>query len=164
MRLATRPQPNTLFARRSSWTPLHIASFGGNLTGVDFSPRMLDKARERNLYDQLIEDEAILYLSKREEPFDLIVSLDVLVYFGDLASFFAATALRLISGGVFAFSFETGQDADYTLLPSGRFAHDPAYIEGLYNPHFNCISCVSTTVRLEANRPVAGRLVVLRRL
>jgi predicted TPR repeat methyltransferase len=35
----------------------HLASFGGHLTGVDISPRMLDKARERNLYDRLIEDE-----------------------------------------------------------------------------------------------------------
>ena len=142
----------------------YLASFGGNLTGVDISPRMLDKARERNLYGKLIEDEAILYLSKREEQFDLIVSLEVLVYFGDLTSFFAAAALRLISGGVLAFSFETGQGADYTLLPSGRFAHDPAYVEGLYRPHFDCISCVSTNVRLEANRPVAGHLAVLRRL
>lgn len=142
----------------------HLASFGGHLTGVDISPRMLDKARERNLYDRLIEDEAIHYLAKWEEHFDLIVSLDVLVYFGDLERFFAAAAGRLVSGGVFAISFETGQDADYTLLPSGRFAHDPAYIERLYGANFNCISCVSTMVRLEANRPVSGRLVVLRRL
>ena len=142
----------------------HLASFGGHLTGVDVSPRMLDKARERNLYDRLIEDEAIHYLAKREEHFDLIVSLDVLVYFGDLESFFAAAAGRLVSGGVFAFSFETGQDADYGLRSSGRFAHDPAYIERLYGANFNCVSCVSTTLRLEANQPVAGHLVVLQRL
>ena len=94
----------------------------------------------------------------------MIVSLDVLVYFGDLASIFTAAAGRLVSGGVFAFSFETGQDANYTLLPSGRFAHDLAYIERLHGANFNCISCVSTMVRLEANRPVAGHLVVLQRL
>ena len=94
----------------------------------------------------------------------MIVSLDVLVYFGDLGSFFAAAAGRLVSGGVFAFSFETGQDGNYGLRSSGRFAHDPAYIERLYGANFNCISCVSTMVRLEANRPVAGHLVVLQRL
>jgi predicted TPR repeat methyltransferase len=94
----------------------------------------------------------------------LIVSLDVLVYFGDLASIFTAAAGRLVSGGVFAFSFETGQDGNYGLRSSGRFAHDPAYIERFYGANFNCISCVSTMVPLEANRPVAGHLVVLQRL
>ena len=142
----------------------YLAPFGGNLTGVDLSPCMLDKARERNLYDRLIENEAIHYLSKREEQFDLIVSLDVLVYIGDLTTLFTAVAGRMVSGGVFAFSFETGQNADYRLMPSGRFAHDPAYIERLYGENFNCISCVPTMLRLEANQPVAGCIVLLRRL
>jgi predicted TPR repeat methyltransferase len=142
----------------------YLSSFGGNLTGVDISPRMLEKARERNLYGRLVEDEAIAYLSKREQQFDLIVSLDVLIYFGDLTAFFAAAAERLVPGGVFAFSFETGEHDDYTLLPCGRFAHDPTYVEGLSEARFTPITCVSTPLRLEANRPVAGRLVLLRRV
>ncbi len=141
----------------------YLSSFGGHLTGVDISPRMLDKARERNLYGRLIEDDAIDYLSKEDAPFDLIASLDVLVYFGDLTPLFAAAAARLAPGGVFAFSFETGRHEDYTLLPSGRFAHDPAYVERLYSGCFTRIAGVSTTLRLEANRPVAGRIVLLRR-
>ena len=140
-----------------------LSSFGGSLTGVDISPGMLEKARLRNIYGRLIENEAIAYLSKAREEFDLIASLDVLIYFGDLTALFAAVAERLVYGGLFAFSFETGENEDYKLLASGRFAHDPCYIEKLYRVRFRCLSSISTTLRLEANRPVAGRLVLLQR-
>lgn len=140
-----------------------LASFGEDLTGVDLSARMLDKARERGLYHRLIEDDAIAYLSQPLEPFDLIVSLDVLIYFGDLSAVFAGAAERLSPGGVFAFSFEIGAGQDYRLSSSGRFAHDPAYVESLWETRFACVASLPTTIRLEANRPVAGRLVLLRR-
>jgi predicted TPR repeat methyltransferase len=70
-------------------------SLGGRLTGVDIAPRMLDKARERNAYGALIESEAIAYLTSGIAPFDLIVALDVLIYFGDLGALFEAVASRL---------------------------------------------------------------------
>lgn len=134
------------------------------MTGVDISPGMLDKARERNLYDCLIEEEAISYLSRRDESYDLIAALDVLVYFGDLTQLFAAAAAHLVTGGIFAFSYETGKCDRYTLLPSGRFAHAANYVDSLYRENFVSIACVATTLRLETNRPVDGRLVLLRRV
>lgn len=141
----------------------YLAGLGDDLTGVDVSPRMLEKARERNLYARLIEDDAVAYLSSRDDCFDLIVSLDVFIYFGDLSELLAAAAARLAQGGVLAFSYETGQGADYTLLSSGRFAHDPTYVERLCARHFTPLASLSTTLRLEANHPVAGRLVLMRR-
>ncbi len=141
----------------------YLSKFGGRLVGVDISPRMLEKARERNSYRWLVEDEAVSYLANCGEQFDLIAAFDVVVYFGDLAALFEAAASRLDRGGVFAFSFETGQDGDYRLLPSGRFAHAPGYVESMYARHFTAITSVSTMVRLEANRPVAGQLVLVRR-
>lgn len=141
----------------------HLSSYRAHLTGVDISPRMLDKAKERNLYDRLVESEAVDYLEESDDRFDLIVSLDVLVYFGDLTALLAGAARLLSSGGVFAISFETGGQKDYTLLRSGRFAHDPAYVERAYREYFTCISSAPTTLRFEANRPVAGEIVLLRR-
>lgn len=142
----------------------YLSSYHADLTGVDISPRMLEKAGERNLYEKLIESEAVEYLEKSDERFDLIVSLDVLVYFGDLTALFAAAARVLSRGGVFAISFETGRQEGYTLLPSGRFAHDPAYVERAYQDYFACVSRATTTLRFEANRPVDGQIVLLRRL
>jgi predicted TPR repeat methyltransferase len=142
----------------------YLSKLGGRLVGVDLSPRMLEKAQARETYSQLVEDEAVSYLADCGEQFDLIAAFDVVVYFGDLAGLLAAVASRLDRGGIFAFSFETGQDGDYTLLASGRFAHDAGYVERMCAEHFTAVASVSTMVRLEANRPVAGQLVLVRRL
>ena len=41
----------------------YLSTFGGHLVGVDISPRMLEKARERKVYNRLIESEAVAYLA-----------------------------------------------------------------------------------------------------
>jgi len=140
----------------------YFASFGANLTGVDLSPKMLEKARERALYDRLYEAEATEHLTTHHESYDLIAAFDVLVYLGDLAALFDAVAARLTPGGLFAFSYETAGCATYELRVSGRFAHARTYIEALVAEKFETLANVSTTLRLEANAPMAGRLMVLR--
>lgn len=141
-----------------------LARLGGELAGVDISAGMLEKARERGLYHRLVESEAGAFLAGSDEPFDLVAALDVLVYFGDLSALFEQIARRLTPGGLFVFSFETGEGADYRLRPCGRFAHDPHYVAALAGKRFETLTRVATTIRLEANAPVAGEVVVLRRL
>lgn len=55
-----------------------------HLTGVDLSPRMVDKARERGGYDALAVAELTAFLNERPDAYDLIASADTLVYFGAL--------------------------------------------------------------------------------
>ncbi|KAF2989393.1 methyltransferase domain-containing protein [Methylocystis sp. MJC1] len=141
-----------------------LARLGEELTGVDISPGMLEKARERGLYHRLLESEAGAFLAAGEERFDLVTALDVLVYFGDLSDLFEQTARRLTPGGLFALSVETGEGADYRLRPCGRFTHAPDYVAATAARHFDTLARVATTIRLEANAPVAGEVVVLRRL
>jgi predicted TPR repeat methyltransferase len=140
-----------------------LAAVGEEVVGVDLSARMLDKARARNVYARLVEDDAIAFLDANAAPFDLIVALDMIIYFGDLSALFASAARNLRPGGLFVFSFEAGAGRDYSLSPCGRFAHDPAYLEGLWSPEFDCLVAQQLVIRLEANRPVPGRLVLLRR-
>jgi predicted TPR repeat methyltransferase/Flp pilus assembly protein TadD len=140
-----------------------LAGFGAQIVGVDLSPRMLEKARERGLYAQLVEQDAQAFLADCDERFDLVLALDLLIYLGDLSALFDGVAAHLAPGGVFAFSFETGAGADYTLDPAGRFTHDPAYIETLSQKDFVPLVSRATTIRIEANQPVDGRLVLLRR-
>ena len=56
-----------------------------DLTGVDLSPEMIELARARNIYDRLEVAEITGWLDDGETPFDLIISSDCLIYFGDLA-------------------------------------------------------------------------------
>jgi predicted TPR repeat methyltransferase len=50
------------------------------------------------------------------------------------------------------------------LKSSGRFAHDPAHVEKIYGARFRAVASQSTTLRFEANQPVAGQLLLLRRM
>lgn len=140
-----------------------LKSFECRLTGVDLAPLMLEKARARGAYDELVEAEATAYLAQKDQSFDLIFAADSFIYFGDLGALFAAAAKALAPGGVFAFSVETTTKADYVLLPSARFAHSLDYIAALAKRAFVIESETDTTIRMEANKPVPGALVILRR-
>jgi predicted TPR repeat methyltransferase len=102
------------------------------LEGIDLSPAMLVKARERAIYDALATADIVEHLRRFLAEFDLIVAADVLVYFGDLSALFAAVAAALVPGGLFAFTLETFADQtrdDYRLGATMRFAHAGAYVE-----------------------------------
>jgi predicted TPR repeat methyltransferase len=62
-----------------------VAPYARRLVGVDLSEGMLAHAKEKNVYDALIRTELTEYLRENSDAFDLIVSADTLVYFGDLA-------------------------------------------------------------------------------
>jgi predicted TPR repeat methyltransferase len=99
------------------------------LEGVDLSSAMLAKAWERGLYDALDAGGALEHLARNATAFDLIVAADALIYFGDLSALFAAVAAALVPRGVFAFTVETFEGADYQLGATLRFAHSRAYVE-----------------------------------
>ena len=137
---------------------------GRVLTGVDLSPRMLEKAAARRLYDHLITSEAVTYLASQERAFDLIFAADFVVYLGDLAPLLTHAARALERGGLLALTIETTDVDDYRLLPSGRFAHRLGYVEDLACDAFVLRRQEATMIRLEANKPVDGALMLFERL
>jgi predicted TPR repeat methyltransferase len=139
-----------------------LAKFSTHLTGVDISGAMLDVARGRELYHRLDRAEALDWLDANDDCFDLVVALDLLIYFGDLDAFFDRLSKKLNSGGLALFSYETGE-TDRRLLSSGRFAHSPEYVSRLCCDRFEFVDVVETAIRYEANAPVAGHVVAARR-
>jgi len=134
------------------------------LTGVDLSPRMLARARERGFYDRLIEGDIVQVLAGQGASFDLVVAADVFVYIGDLEAVVASAGQVLRPGGWLAFSVETLSEGEYRLQPTGRYAHAPAYIEALAQRHgFARVAEQAVTLRVEQGRPVAGELQLWRR-
>ena len=125
-----------------------------HLTGLDLSPAMIEKARERGLYDALIVADATA-LMRREPPaaFDLVVAADTLVYIGDLAALFGAVTTALTTDGLFAFSVETIEGEGFELGASMRFAHSRPYIEATA-----CAAGLSPVlIRPASTRREAGR-------
>jgi predicted TPR repeat methyltransferase len=133
------------------------------LTGVDLSPRMLDKAREREIYDRLACVEIGEYLDTQAGVFDMVVAADVLVYFGELAPLFGQVRRTLVPGGWFCFSVEASMDAGFALRPSNRYAHSLDYVRRLASAAgFTVCAEETADLRTENGAPVAGYLLVLR--
>lgn len=135
------------------------------LVGIDLSPRMVEKARALCIYDLLEVGDIEALPVGLERPFDVAVAADVLVYLGDLATLFAAVRSRLNEGGLWLFTTERGDEADFALGPKRRYRHSEAYLRGVAKHHgFDVASLIDCVTRYEAGDPVQSWAVVLRRL
>jgi predicted TPR repeat methyltransferase len=135
------------------------------LHGVDLSAAMIEKSRERSVYDELTCGDMLDVLRSRSdrEQYDLIAAADVLIYTGDLAPVFEAAADALRPAGLLAFSVEAGGGDRYYLQATRRYAHSRPYLEHLAQIFGFSIERFDTiTVRTEAGKPVPGYLVLMR--
>jgi predicted TPR repeat methyltransferase len=143
---------------------VEIRPLAAQLIGVDLSNAMLDAARARGIYDELVESDATSFLSGFTGTADLITAADVLIYVGGLGPLFTQVSARLSTGGAFAFSIETPDDLmeSFRIEASGRFAHSTQYIEQL--AAMNSLSVIARekkVLRSEDAQPVHGYLFVL---
>lgn len=145
-----------------------LRPWAAQMTGVDLSPGMLARARNRRVYDALVAAEITAYLRETAEAFDLIASADTLVYFGDLGTVLAAAVGALGAGGHMVFTLEEiggeGLPQSYRLNPHGRYSHTRDYARrALEAAGLEMVEVASVTLRLEAGEPVAGLLCVAHR-
>src|SRR5262245_29409438 len=140
-----------------------IEPYAQRLIGVDLSAKMLDQAKARKLYDELIKGELTGYLRDSVGEFDVIVSADTLCYFGPLEAVTAAAGSALRPGGRFIFTVEElapgRSDEEYVLNPHGRYCHARAYVERVLADAQLTSEIESAELRLEAGDPVAGLVV-----
>ena len=135
-----------------------------HMVGVDLSPRMLDVARQRGIYDALEEAELVEFLVAHRGAYDLVAASDVLNYLGDLAPALNAMAAALRPGGHAAFSLETGQGVPYALGEGMRYRHDPGHVLALAGAtRLSLLGREEVVLREERGAPVAGTLLLLRR-
>jgi predicted TPR repeat methyltransferase len=138
-----------------------VAPFARRMFGVDLSDGMLAHAKSKNIYDELIKSELTEYLRDHSETFDLIVSADTLVYFGDLKGVIAALAGALRPNGLAVFTLEraVGDSVDYHLELHGRYSHAQAYVERLLAFSGLQSKTIEAELRTEAGAPVPGLVV-----
>jgi predicted TPR repeat methyltransferase len=135
----------------------------GRLTGIDVSPGMIEQAKRRQVYDQLVLDDVVNYLQARKDACDLVLGADVFIYIGDLAAVFQAVAQLLRPGGLFAFSLEATTQGEYVLQANRRYAQSLAYIQRLAGQH-HLATALANPVKLRRHRDQSaeGLIVVLR--
>jgi predicted TPR repeat methyltransferase len=141
-----------------------LKPLASQLVGVDLSGAMLDKARERKLYDELVVGELCAFMTSRPAAFDLIVLADTLVYFGALDEVFKTARGSLVPGGMIAFAIESRTLDDggpaFRLEPHGRYTHRCDYItEALITSGYTLGSKESIVIRRELNADVRGLAV-----
>ena len=92
------------------------------LDGVDLSLGMLEKAKEKNVYDRIHLGEMLSYMLDKSNSYDVILSAATLIHFGDLLPVFRAAASSLKDGGLFIFTVfrnESGGDEDFVVFRIG---------------------------------------------
>jgi predicted TPR repeat methyltransferase len=134
------------------------------LVGVDLSPKMLEVAAEKNIYDELVADEIVDYLNSKPQSCDLIISGDVFVYIGDLNPVLTAAHAALRAKGLLVFNTEMTEQDDYTMNQSGRFSHHKKYLQQIAQTlGFKMINYQSVVTRQQQDNPVYGHLCVLQK-
>ena len=138
-----------------------LRPYAGRLEGVDLSPGMLAKARERGFYDELHEAELTGFLATHPGAFDVVASADTLVYFGALQDVAAAAHGALRPGGWLGFTVERIDDiADFRINPHGRYSHSESYLRRvLADAGFAAVTVSPAVLRTEFQQPVNGWVV-----
>jgi predicted TPR repeat methyltransferase len=132
------------------------------LTGVDFSANMLEKARQRKIYDRLVSDDLTAYLRTQDDAFDLAVATDVFIYVGDLSPVFPAVRRALRTNGLFCFSVEAA-DEGFVLRNTLRYAHSIGYLRSLAEQNrFNVETIEPQVIRRGVRGDIDGYHVVMR--
>lgn len=140
-----------------------LRPFCQHLTGIDIAAKMLVQAKAKQVYNQLIEEDAIHYLAQNIKPFDLIVAADVLPYLGDLDELFLLVRQRITAFGYFIFSAEISVDKPWQLQGSARFSHSTEYLQELAKTHdFEWTISRLVTARTQEKQSVNVNLIALK--
>jgi predicted TPR repeat methyltransferase len=143
-----------------------LSPYARHLTGVDLSNGMLAQAKEKDVYDELLQVELTGFLRDHPDSFDVIVSADTLVYFGALEEVVAAAASALRKGGVLIFTLERAVSEnvqDFRLELHGRYTHAQPYAERLLTEAGLTPEIAHADLRMESGAPVAGLVVRARK-
>jgi predicted TPR repeat methyltransferase len=135
-----------------------------SLVGVDLAPRMIEQARQKNVYDRLEVGDLLEFLAAEKEAgraYELIIAADVFAYFPDLAPVARAAAAVLEPRGIFAFTVETHDGEGVELGEALRFRHSEGHVRAAVDrAGLKVLGLDSASTRMEKGWPVPGLVVV----
>lgn len=136
------------------------------LVGVDLSAKMIDHARARGGYQELVVAELVGFMQSRRSSFDAVISADTLVYFGPLDQACRSAHHTLRPGGLFIYTVEAlpaDSTEEHVLNVHGRYAHSEPYLRRtLVETGFEIVEIRREVLRMERLQEVIGLLIVAR--
>jgi predicted TPR repeat methyltransferase len=146
-------------------TGLAAAAFAkevDHFVGIDLSPRMIEKATQTGLYEQLVVSEMLEGLLLCPDlSADLVLAADAMVYVADLVAVLREAGRVLVSGGVLAFTVETHAGEGVVLGEGLRYAHGTGYVRGsIAQAGLKLVELENVSARNEDNSPVPGLVAV----
>lgn len=137
---------------------------GGRLDGIDIAPNMIETARGRGLYDELILGDLETILHTPGRTYELVLAADTMIYLGDLKPALTGVAKRLDPGGLYIFAVESKDGDGWEQTPANRFRHSESYVRSVAaEAGLDVIDIMPCVLRYESNTPVAGVAVALRK-
>jgi len=134
------------------------------LVGVDLSPKMVEVARAKGLYDQLHVGDMGTFLAAQRDgnaSFDLVVAADVFAYVADFAAGCDLVARVLAPGGLFCFTVETHAGEGAIVGPKMRYQHGADFVRAALDAAgLTVVRLDAVSTRNENRVPVPGLLVV----
>ncbi|MBF0141342.1 MAG: tetratricopeptide repeat protein [Magnetococcales bacterium] len=113
---------------------VRIRKMARRLDGIDLSNKMLEKAREKCVYDHIEQGDLEVFMQKHPRQYDAIVCAATLIHFGDLSSVFLSAARSLRVNGCFVFTlFSLGENSDgaeVQVHPVDRLEYGGCYAHG----------------------------------
>lgn len=133
-----------------------------HFTGIDLSPRMIERARATGHYAQLEVAEMVEGLkNKPDASAELVLAADAIVYLSDLAPLLREVARVLVAGGLLAFTVETHDGNDVILGKGLRYAHGIVYVRtSIRDAGLVLLQLEELSSRNEDSTPVPGLVVV----
>ncbi len=126
---------------------------------------MVAVAARKGIYDRLVTEDLVSFLTRSTESYDLFVATDVLVYLGGTgAPLRCGAEPRPARSLLYLFnSTESCGGEGYCLRTSGRYAHALGYLQQQAVRHgFAIVTCRTAGIRKEKGAWITGHLMVLR--
>ena len=124
--------------------------------GIDISEKMIEKAKAKHIYKELITADILPWLQKNPPKVDMIIAADVFCYFADLEDI-----IKLCAPNRMCFSVEKTNNYPYEKQPNGRYKHHEKYISNLLNKYgYYKIKQKLITLRQENGKNVEGLIFI----
>ncbi len=142
-----------------------IRKYAASLVGVDISDEMLNKARQKSVYDELVCADILEYSTMRK--FEIGISGDVFTYFEDISIPLKKLSELIEEGGSMLVSFSYPPKftfKDSTQETAGRYLHSKRYIKKEIKKNgLKIVSVLEYNQRKELKSFIKGGLFLIKK-